>query len=747
LTVEAIKPGIEELLLQVRKPLTYVAAEESAVFKPKAKLNFCLIYPDLYELGIGSLGLNILYSVLNSQKDVWAQRAYMPDLDMQEILANENKPLFSLEEGRPLKDFDILGFSLPHELCYTNILQILKLSHIPIKSEERDDSHPLIIAGGNGAYNPWPLAPFIDAFVVGEGEEVIIEIAEKYVGAGLKPARKTFARGEQLKALSEIQGVWVPRGPRHPSAQSEQAIIKKRLIKDINKITHEPLIPVSKGEKRMVVELMRGCTSGCRFCQAGFIYRPVREKEAKRAYEEALEGIGNCGLNQLSLLSLSSSDYSQIEPLAAMLSNTLSPKNISMTLPSLRLDNFSINLLDQISAVKKGGLTFAIEAGSERLRKLINKRLTEEQILKILGAVFEKGWPKVKLYFMVGLPTETSGDLEELVRLVDRIAATAKEKLPKNVRNRLSINISVSNFVPKPHTPFQWVAQDSLETLKKKQRFLMDNIRGRFVKLSWHNAEQSTIEGVIARGGEKVAEVIEEAFKAGAQFDNFSDRFDFSVWQGALKKCNLKPEDCLGPFSVKDELPWDFIDCGVSKSFLQEEYSRGTACRAPTEIETGDCRFSKCPKCGLCNKEVKNRFSKTVGAGFSRPNNVKNETVGRENRAPTSAPPLGNGTTQSHRYKYRIILKKDGLNKYLSHLEWISFLQRNLRKADLELKMKGKFNPRPKLSYSTALPVGRASKETYVDFEILDSSSLERVEEKLKAVFADAFLELRERLY
>lgn len=703
-----IRPQVEELFTSIKKPLTYIASEENAVFKKSAKLHFCLIYPDLYELGINSLGLNILYSVLNGEKDVWAQRVYMPDLDMLVLLKDSHKPLFSLEEQRPLKQFDVLGFSLPHELCYSNILHVLQAAHIEIRSQNRLETDPLIIAGGHGAYNPLPLAPFIDAFVIGEGEEVVLEIARKTKNQ--KPNIKN--KEDQLYDLSNIEGVWVPS---HQSPNTNhQSLIKKRVIKDINKVSYTPLVPVTKGENRLVAELMRGCTAGCRFCQAGFINRPLREKNAEIAFKEAVIGISQHGLSSLSLLSLNTSDYSQIGPLINNFTDELANKKVAISLPSLRVSNFSVAILEKIASVKKTGLTFAIEAGSQRLRGVINKQLSEEQIIDTLGKVFSSGWNKMKLYFMVGLPTETHKDLEELIRLLKEIEETARSNLERHLFRRLKIIVSVSNFVPKPHTPFQWAAQDSLKKLHSKHRFLIKKVKGPVFKLRWHNAEQSAIEGLLARGDYKTADVLEKAFERGAQFDNFSERFDFTIWQEAMEKVDVKLDDYLKGRSLSEELPWRFINCGVSNDFLKSEFDKGIR-----SIQTENCRFGKCPKCGLCDKEVKNCFSsdfKALGA------------------LPSCHP-------SAVTVKYRLFLKKEGFLKYLSHLEWIAWVQRRLRKANIELVMRGGYNPRPKLSFSAALPVGVSSKKTFVDFEVLSSYPKKELEKKLKESFSETFID------
>ncbi|KKN29355.1 hypothetical protein LCGC14_0844980 [marine sediment metagenome] len=691
-----INPKVEQIIKNVQKPLTYIACEDSAVYKNNAALSFCLVYPDIYELAIANLGINILYSVLNEKKDIWAQRAYMPDLDMIEELEKSDYPLFSLEEGRSLNDFDVVGFSMPHELSYPNILKILELSRIPIRRNDRADNDPIVIAGGHGAFNPASMSPFIDAFVIGDGEIAALEIAEKIIG------KSNRSRNEKLEAISGIKGVWVP---------GLNKTVEKSTVVDLNEVCHDPLIPSSKGEKRHVVEIMRGCTAGCRFCQAGFINRPLREKKASKVFKEGLDGIASCGLKQLSLLSLSTSDYSQIEKIVEAFSDELKEKNVSISLPSLRMDDFAVEMLTKIAAIKKTGLTFAIEAGSQRLRDVINKNLDEEQIISTLSAVFEKGWSKVKLYFMIGLPTETQKDLDDIVRLIDRISVVAKENLPKKLKKKLKLNISVSNFVPKPHTPFQWARQDDLSAFKEKHRFLTSKIRGPHLNLRWHNAEQSDIEGLLARADEKIADVIERAYKKGALFNNFSERFDYDAWLESVKESGVDIEEYQNERSQEKSLPWDFVDCGVDKEFLKEESKKSLKGE-----DTADCRNEKCPKCGVCEAEIRNRLSDDF------------------EYEPTKKQIVGDQEAR----KFRLVLEREGQFKYLSHLEWIALVERKLRQTGLRFVSKGKFNPRPKLSFSQALPLGFSSEYELADFTIKDNISESELCLMLQKVFAHA---------
>jgi len=553
------------------------------------------------------MGLQILYEIINEQEDVVAERVYSPWTDMELAMRERDIPLFTLETHSGVSGFDVLGFSLQHELVYTNILNMLDLAKIPAFAGERDERYPLVIAGGPGTVNPEPLAPFFDLFVIGEAEELILELIET-----LKDWKKNNrgSRLELLKRLSQIPGIYIPSfyepiygedGLVREVRVKENApeAVTRRIIKDFSKVPvlSRPIVPFMDAiHDRCSVEVMRGCTRGCRFCQAGIIYRPVRE----RTKDQIVSGISgilkDTGYEEISLSSLSSTDYTQIEETVKSLSDIYSDQSISISLPSLRVDAFSVNLVKEIAKVKKTGLTFAPEAGTQRMRDVVNKNVTEEDILNTARLVFQAGWQRIKLYFMIGLPTETMEDIRGIADLARKVADIGLQTLAGSAKSRLMVAVSVSAFAPKPHTAFQWVGQNSLEEFEEKQRFLYENLKGRHLSYKWHNAKSSVIEGAIARGDRRIADVVYRAWQLGSKFDAWTKEFKYENWTKAFSDSGLDP----GFFAERERsfdelLPWRHIDTGVTEEFLQTEYARALEAEL-----TEDCRFDACSSCGVC---------------------------------------------------------------------------------------------------------------------------------------------------
>ncbi len=600
----------DEILLTVEKPARYIGNEVNMVVKDldKIDIRFCMCFPDVYEIGMSHLGIQILYDMFNRRSDTYCERVYSPWVDLDAIMREKNIPLFALESQDPIKDFDFLGITLQYEMCYTNILQVLELSKIPIYAKDRTEEDPIVVGGGPCAYNPEPLADFFDFFYIGEGETAYDEILDLY-----KENKKNGgSRTDFLRKVANVQGMYVPKfydvtynedntiasftknDPEVPD------MVKKQVEMALSETVYpeKPLVPYIKAiQDRVVLEIQRGCIRGCRFCQAGMIYRPIRERDLEFLKERAYEMLKATGHEEISLSSLSSSDYSKLQELVYFLIDEFRSKGVNISLPSLRIDAFALDVMSKVQDVKKSSLTFAPEAGSQRLRDVINKGLTEEVILKGAMDAFTSGWNRVKLYFMLGLPTENYEDIEGIATLSDKIAREYYT-IPKEERNgRVSIVSSTSFFVPKPFTPFQWVRMNTSEEFLEKQRFLNGKMReqlnAKSIKYNWHEAELTMLEGVLARGDRRVSKIVYDAYKAGCIYDSWSEHFKYDLWMKAFEDNNMDPLFYTSRERDFEEiLPWDFIDVGVTKKFLIREYER-----AVSEKITPNCRQA-CSGCG-----------------------------------------------------------------------------------------------------------------------------------------------------
>ena len=601
----------DEILLSIQQPARYIGGEVNMIVKDPSQVDirFAMCFPDVYDIGMSHLGIQILYDMFNRRKDTYCERVYSPWVDLDKVMREKNIPLFALESQEPVKNFDFLGITLQYEMCYTNVLQILELSHIPLHAADRKEDDPLVIGGGPCAYNPEPLADFFDLFYIGEGETAYDRLLDLYKEHKQKgKGRKAF-----LEQAASVPGIYVPSlysvkyhndgtikafVPNTPLAPAK---VTKELVMDLDHVSYleKPLVPYIKvAQDRVVLEIMRGCIRGCRFCQAGNVYRPLRERGLDYLKEHAKKMLISTGHEEISLSSLSSSDYTRLEELVSFLMEEFQGKGVNISLPSLRIDAFSLDVMRQIQDVKKSSLTFAPEAGSQRLRDVINKGLTEEDILHGAAQAFHGGWNRVKLYFMLGLPTETVEDMEGIALLSEKVAETYYDEIPKEQRHgKVQVVASSSFFVPKPFTPFQWAKMCTKDEFIERANIVRQKFRemknAKSLKYNWHEAELTVLEGVLARGDRRVGAVIEEAYRRGALFDSWSEYFQNEIWMDAFASCGVSIDFYTTRERKPDEIfPWDFINAGVSKEFLAREWQK-----AMQGEVTPNCR-QRCSGCG-----------------------------------------------------------------------------------------------------------------------------------------------------